>query len=141
MARNFRRSHTAQPIAELNVTNLIDLGFMLLIIFMVVAPMMQEQQIALKLPSEAKSPQDKPDPTLRTETVSVDAKGNYYLNNKPISFPELQVQLRAFAKEPKQPNIRIAGDVAGKWGEGIAILAEMKKLNLKGAYIVTEAPP
>ena len=34
MARVFRRKHTAHPIADLNVTNLIDLGFMLLIIFM-----------------------------------------------------------------------------------------------------------
>ena len=37
MARNFRRHRVSHPIADLNVTNLIDLGFMLLIIFMIVA--------------------------------------------------------------------------------------------------------
>ena len=51
MARNFRRKHTAHPIADLNVTNLIDLGFMLLIIFMVATPLIQqEQKIPVNLP-------------------------------------------------------------------------------------------
>ena len=44
MARNFRRPRSAQPIADLNVTNLIDLGFMLLIIFMVVATVSKQEQ-------------------------------------------------------------------------------------------------
>ncbi len=51
MARNFRRPRSAQPIADLNVTNLIDLGFMLLIIFMVVATVSkQEQSLPVSLP-------------------------------------------------------------------------------------------
>src|SRR3954453_4856347 len=104
MARNFKRARAAQPIADLNVTNLIDLGFMLLVIFMVATPLIQkEQTIAVKLPAQSKAPQPPPDPTLRVETISVDAKGNYFLNGKPLSFRELQVQLRAFAGETKKP--------------------------------------
>ena len=56
MARNFRRPRSAQPIADLNVTNLIDLGFMLLIIFMVVATVSkQEQSLPVSLPLESKA--------------------------------------------------------------------------------------
>jgi hypothetical protein len=63
MARNFRRPHATQPIADLNVTNLIDLGFMLLIIFMVATPLInqQEQTTRVNLPAIAKVPQQKPD--------------------------------------------------------------------------------
>src|SRR5207248_501222 len=131
MARNFRRARAAQPIADLNVTNLIDLGFMLLVIFMVATPLIQkEQTIPVKLPAEAKTPQPATDPTLRVETITVDAKGNLFLNAKPISFRELQVQLRAFAGEPKQPIIRIAGDQDAVWGKLAQIVGELKKNNL-----------
>ena len=57
MARNFRRHRTSHPIADLNVTNLIDLGFMLLIIFMVATPLIQQEQtVPVNLPTVAKAP-------------------------------------------------------------------------------------
>ena len=43
MARSFRRQHTRHPISELNVTNLIDVAFTLLIIFMIATPLIQEE--------------------------------------------------------------------------------------------------
>src|SRR5256885_5667767 len=83
MARKFHRARAAQPIADLNVTNLIDLGFMLLVIFMVATPLIQkEQTIPVKLPGEAKTPQPPPDPNLRVETITIDAKGNYFLKDR-----------------------------------------------------------
>jgi len=140
VARNFRRPRAAQPIAELNVTNLIDLGFMLLIIFMVATPLIQkEQTMAVKLPTEAKTPQDRPDPTLRTETVTIDAKGNFYLDGRALSFRELQVQLRAFSGEPRQPIIRLGGDEASIWKYEAQLIAELKKDNLLKLEIATEA--
>jgi biopolymer transport protein ExbD len=140
MARNFRRPRSAQPIADLNVTNLIDLGFMLLIIFMIATPLIQkEQSIPVKLPTEAKSPQDKPDPNQRIETVTVDAKGNYFLNGTPITFRNLQVALRAFSGETKPPVIRIAGDKAGGWGKVADVITELKKHNLSKIEFATEA--
>jgi len=42
--RTFRRQRTAAPIADLNLTNLIDLGFTLLIIFMIATPLIQQEQ-------------------------------------------------------------------------------------------------
>jgi biopolymer transport protein ExbD len=142
MARIFRRKHSAQPIADLNVTNMIDLGFTLLIIFMITTSYSsQEQTISVKLPPEAKSVQPKPDPEARFETISVDARGNYYLNGKPMSFRDLQVQLRAFGAEPKRPVIRIAGDVGGSYGKVIAVIAEAKRQNLMQIDIATEAAP
>jgi biopolymer transport protein TolR len=140
MARTFRRQRAAHPIADLNITNLVDLAFVLLIVFMIATPLIQQEQtIPVKLPTEEKSDQPKPDPTLRTETISIDARGNYFLNSRPIAFSELQVQLRAFAGEDKQPIVRIAGDVAGSWGKVAAVVAELKKHNLTRIDIATEA--
>jgi biopolymer transport protein ExbD len=141
MARTFRRNRQMHPIAELNVTNLIDLGFTLLIIFMIATPLInQEQTISVKLPTEEKSPQTRPDPTQRTETITVDAKGNYFLNGRPVAMRELQVQLRTFAEAPKPPIIRIAGDVVVNWGKVAAVIAEVKKYgSLSHLDIATEA--
>ena len=86
MARTFRRQRTAHPIADLNLTNLIDLGFTLLIIFMIATPLInQEQTIPVTLPTESKSAQQKPDPKTRFVAISVDARGNIYLMKKQWS--------------------------------------------------------
>jgi biopolymer transport protein ExbD len=84
MARTFRRPRQSHPIAEMNVTNLIDLGFTLLIIFMIATPLInQEQTIPVTLPSESKSLQPKPDKNTHYVAISIDAKGNTYLDEKP----------------------------------------------------------
>src|SRR5437764_3623020 len=102
MARNFRRPRSAQPIAELNVTNLIDLGFMLLIIFMIATPLIQQEQtIPVKLPAESKSSQQKPDRNTKFHSVSIDARGQFYLDNDttPLSLPTLKSRLNALSRD------------------------------------------
>ena len=68
----------------MNVTNLIDLGFTLLIIFMIATSASnQEQTIPLNLPSESKSLQQKPDKNTHFVSISVDARGFTYLDERP----------------------------------------------------------
>ena len=82
MARSFRRQHTTHPISELNVTNLIDVAFTLLIIFMIATPLIQEEQtIQVNLPTESKRPQDKPDKDLTFQSIAIDKRGVYYFGN------------------------------------------------------------
>jgi len=78
MARTFRRQQQSHPIAELNVTNMVDLGFTLLIIFMIATPLInQEQTIPVNLPMESKSSQVSPDKDTKFASVAIDAKGAY----------------------------------------------------------------
>jgi len=122
MARTFRRPRPSHPIAEMNVTNLIDLGFTLLIIFMIATPLInQEQTIPVTLPSESKSPQQK-----------ADAKGNTYLEERPapIGIAELRSRLRLYASEAKPPVIRIRGDARVPYEKIIELMDELKKANL-----------
>jgi biopolymer transport protein ExbD len=141
MARNFRRPRASHPIAELNVTNLIDLGFMLLIIFMIATPLIQQEQtIPVKLPTESKSLQQKPDRDTTFHAVSIDAQGRFYLDDdtRPLTMPELQMRLRAFASETNKPVIRIRGDDQVPYGKIIAVMDELKKLDLMSVTFDTQ---
>ncbi|HEY1763960.1 MAG TPA: biopolymer transporter ExbD [Opitutaceae bacterium] len=133
MARSFRRPRPSHPIAELNLTNLIDLGFTLLIIFMVATPLInKEQTIPVSLPAESKSAQPKVDPTTHFVAISVDAKGNFYLDERPspVGLAELRSRLRVYGTETTPPVMRIRGDAHVPYEKMIQVLDELKQANL-----------
>jgi len=131
MARTFRRHRVSHPIADLNVTNLIDLGFMLLVIFMVATPLMQQEQtIQVNLPTESKRPQDSKDKDLTFQSISIDKRGGYYFGNVSIDFGELRTRLEELARRPKPPVIRIRADLALQWQQVVKLMDEIKKHNL-----------
>ncbi len=133
MARNFRRQRSSHPIADLNVTNLIDLGFILLVIFMIATPLLQQEQtIPINLPTVAKMPQTPPNKDDRFVPVGVDANGNFYVESKlaPVSLTELRSKLRAFAAEAKPPVIRIRGDANVKYQKVAELFAEVQRAGL-----------
>jgi len=131
MARNFRRKQTAHPIADLNVTNLIDLGFMLLIIFMVATPLIQqEQKIAVDLPIESVKPQQKVDPKDRFETITVKADGTVLLDARQLTMRQLSTELARFAAEPRPPVIQLRCDAKTWMQHVISVMDELKKHDL-----------
>ena len=131
MARTFRRKQTSHPISELNVTNLIDVAFTLLIIFMIATPLIQEEQtIQVNLPTETKRHQDKPDKDLTFQSISIDKKGIYYFGNTAIDFEDLRPRLDELARRPKPPVIRIRADYALQWQQVVRLMDEIKKHNL-----------
>ena len=133
MARTFRRPRQSHPIAEMNVTNLIDLGFTLLIIFMIATPLInQEQSIPVTLPSESKSLQAKADKNTKYVAISIDAKGNTYLdeNPEPIRMDDLRTRLRLYAEAATPPVIRIRGDAHVPYEKIVAVMDELKQANL-----------
>jgi len=117
----------------MNVTNLIDLGFTLLIIFMIATPLInQEQTIPVTLPSESRSPQQKQDKSTHFVAISIDAKGNTYLDERPVpvGVAELRSRLRLYAAETKPPVIRIRGDAHVPYEKIVQLMDELKKANL-----------
>ncbi|HZH44763.1 MAG TPA: protein TolR [Lysobacter sp.] len=102
--------------AEINVVPYIDVMLVLLIIFMVTAPLLN-LGVDIDLPkSDAKSIQEKKDPVI----VTVDAAGNYFLavkagDNDAVSAEQLQARMRAMvAQNPKLP-VFVAGDGAASY--------------------------
>jgi biopolymer transport protein ExbD len=143
MARNFRRPRSAQPIADLNVTNLIDLGFMLLIIFMIATPLInqQEQTTRINLPSIARVPQQKPDKDDRFIAVSVDAAGKYFVENgsTPVTLAELRRKLRGYAAETKPPVIRVRGDGKVAFEKVAEVFGEVQNAGLTRVTIDSQS--
>lgn len=140
MARTFRRHRHSQPISELNVTNLIDLGFTLLIIFMIATPLInQEQTIAVNLPIESKSRQVKADKDTTFVSVSIDPKGNYYIDNAAVSQRDLASRLRTLGTEAKPPVVRIRADGTVPYQKVIGLIDELKKSNLTRITFDTQA--
>ncbi|MBI5688482.1 MAG: biopolymer transporter ExbD [Verrucomicrobia bacterium] len=132
MARNFRRQRSAHPIADLNVTNLIDLGFMLLVIFMIATPLIQQEQtVGVNLPTVAKAPQAKVKPDEKFVAVAVDTRG-FYVDNQPtpLTLAQLRSRLSALAADPKPPVIRIRGDATVPYQRVADLITEVQKAGL-----------
>lgn len=138
MAKIFRRPRQLHPVAELNVTNMVDLGFTLLIIFMITTPLIQQEQtIAINLPGESKKPQSPPESDF--QTISIDESGNYYYGSKRVSFRELSTTLAALGAKPKQPVLRIRADMSLQWQQVVRVMDEIKKNNLTKITFDTES--
>jgi biopolymer transport protein ExbD len=140
MARSFRRQRTSAPISELNVTNLIDLGFTLMIIFMIATPLInQEQTIPINLPLESVREQATPD--TQFQTVSIDRQGRYFWGDAAVSFAELQTRLAALGAQGDPPVMRIRADLALPWQQVVAVMDELKKHNLSRITFDTQTAP
>ena len=131
MARNFRRERKSAPISELNVTNLIDLGFTLLIIFMIATPLInQEQTIPVDLPAESRSSQDQPDPDTQFETITIRQDGTVDLSGESIGLAALGDSLAPFGAQPKPPVFRIRMDKDSTAQQFITVMDALKTQNL-----------
>ena len=138
MARIFRRPRHLHPVAELNITNMVDLGFTLLIIFMISTPLIQkEQTIPINLPVEGKKEQS-PATDTEFQVVAIDRAGNFYFGSKRVSFAELSSNLGALAAKPKQPVLRIRADLTLQWQKVVQLMDEIKKHNLVHITFDTE---
>lgn len=136
MARTFRRHRQMHALSELNVTNLLDLAFVLLIIFMIATPLInQEQTLPVNLPVESMSEQTQPDKDTKFVAVTVKANGTYLIDsdgNRPLTPRELPGRLQALsaagAKNP--PVIRIRADASVPYQNIITLMDELKKARL-----------
>lgn len=141
MARTFRRPRTSHPISELNVTNLIDVAFTLLIIFMIATPLIQQEQtIPVNLPTESAKSQPKPPPDTEFQAISIDKTGNFYVGTRRVSFSELSSSLAAMAAKANPPVIRIRADLTLQWQQVVRLMDEIKKQNLTKITFDTQSP-
>jgi len=101
-----RSGHTAM--AELNVTPLLDLAFVLLIIFIITTPLLTSN-IPVELPNGSKSTSPPPD-AKSIRTVSIARNGQVYLESKPIELPVLEQELTAFRANTPDAAVIVRAD-------------------------------
>ncbi len=127
--------HRRAPMAEINVTPMVDVMLVLLIIFMVTAAKLVSG-VPLNLPdSRAKALEQQKEPV----QLSLDQSGRLYLADKPIGMGELPVRLAAIvaqhASEP--PQIYLRADTKLDYGNVMAVMGELNRAGLNRVALVT----
>ncbi|HHL33733.1 MAG TPA: protein TolR [Desulfobulbaceae bacterium] len=120
-------------VAEINVTPLVDVMLVLLIIFMVTAPMMT-QGLEIDLPkTTAKSLQQQEKPVV----VSVNGKGEVFLGRIRIDQGQLFVQLKRLSREKKDQPIYLRADKDVPYGVVVAAMADIKRAGFEKLGMIT----
>ena len=119
---------------EINMTPLVDVMLVLLIIFIITVPVMKHA-INIDLPRASNAASvNKPD-TLR---LGIDAQGNYFLNDMPVSDEALSPQLQAAAAQNPQPDLHIRGDKAARYERVAQAMAAAQQAGLRKIGFITE---
>lgn len=133
MQSNFEREELQAPLSEINMTPLVDVMLVLLVIFLVTAPMLNSA-IKLDLPAEAASQISEE----KTMTISVGRDGKYFLNDEEMSTSALDAQLKILAKENPKQQIHLRADVNVNYGKVSHVLAELQRVGLSNIGFITE---
>jgi biopolymer transport protein TolR len=119
---------------EINVTPLVDVVLVLLIIFMVVTPML-EQGRAVQLPKAKVSDESKQTESL---TISVPSDGSMWIEASQVSPDQLRVKVAQAIQQNDQRKILIKGDESLKVGEVRAVVAQAQAAGAKGVSLAIE---
>ena len=132
-----KRRHTRKPVmAEINVTPMVDVMLVLLIIFMVSAPLLTVG-VPIDLPqTKAKSLDQDKEPL----TVSVNTKGEIYLQNSEIKIEELVAKLQAVtqARGGSDERIYVRGDKKVDYGTVMRVMGRLSAAGFRRVALVTE---
>ena len=132
-----KRRHTRKPVmAEINVTPMVDVMLVLLIIFMVSAPLLTVG-VPIDLPqTKAKSLDQDKEPL----TVSVNTKGEIYLQNSEIKIDELVAKLQAVtqARGGNDERIYVRGDRKVDYGTVMRVMGRLSAAGFRRVALVTE---
>jgi biopolymer transport protein ExbD/biopolymer transport protein TolR len=120
--------------AEINVVSLIDVILLLLVIFMITAPMMQGG-VDVALPKADAKPLDQPKSGL---VVSVDRGGAIYVDETKMTFPEFRASFRALASKRARDGVYLRGDAGVPYGVVTQVLAVMRAAGVGDVGLVTE---
>ena len=121
---------TSGPMSEINVTPLVDLMLVLLIIFMITAPVLAHQ-IQVDLPQPNPNVVNPPNP-LDPIHLKIDQTGAFYWNDTPVDEPGLKAQLALIGQQDlaNQPEIQIAAADGVAYQYVATVLADAKSYNL-----------
>ena len=133
--RRFSQRNTLVTLDALNVTPLIDLAFVLLIIFMITTPLL-EHGLSLDLP-EGGQP-DRPLDRNDIRTVEVDQSGGYTLDGESLSLEQIEQKL--VADHQSNPNIlvHVRADHRGTYGAVAAVLNRCEQNGITRVSLRTE---
>ena len=137
MARFRRRNDNGnKPLAEINVTPLVDVVLVLLIIFMVTAPMLQ-MGIDVNLPRvKAKSINVSEEKLVLT----INGKQEIYINEFKTTLPDLSAKLESIFKARTDRELFMRADKEVPYGYVVQVMSEVRKAGIDKLGMITEPP-
>jgi biopolymer transport protein TolR len=124
-----------RPMAEINVTPMVDVMLVLLIIFMVTAPMMTSG-VNVDLPKTDAKPLNADSEPL---TVSIQGDGKIYLQDNPIALPDLVTKLGAIASGDMTRRIFVRGDKGIPYGTVMQVMATISQGGFTKVALLADA--
>jgi biopolymer transport protein TolR len=125
-----------KPLAEINVTPLVDVMLVLLIIFMVAAPLMMAQ-LPIQMPEADLEDMGKPKEPL---VISIDAQRQYYIGEDRVDHTTLIARLGAEMARDAAQTVYVRGDKNVSYGEVIGLLSMVSTTGFSQISLMTEAP-
>lgn len=127
-------SHVGQPMSEINVTPLVDVMLVLLVIFIVTAPLMVHA-VRVDLPQAATQPAQQ---TVDVIAIAVDGTGRLYWNREAITEAELSLRLaRAAALQPV-PTVQLHADRDTRYAAIAELMAALQNAGLQKLSFITQ---
>jgi biopolymer transport protein TolR len=120
-----------KPVAEMNLTPLMDLTFILLITFIITFPLI-ENGIPIKLPQGKSKPLDA---SQKSATVTVDKEGRYYVGDLTVTLDELRGELEKRKVENPELRVIIRGDVETNYGAVAEVAKLLSALGIKNTSL------
>ena len=131
---SFDSSRAGAPMAEINMVPLIDVMLVLLVIFIVTAPLLTNT-VKLDLPQvDAAATDNKPDKI----EFAIDALGNLYWNNEPVSRPEAASRFAQAAARRPQPELHLRADRSVAYHHVAQTLADASKAGLSKIGFISQ---
>jgi biopolymer transport protein TolR len=129
-------------LSEINVTPFVDVMLVLLVIFMITAPILY-QGVDVNLPKV----ESKPMPAAEREkrvVVTVNDRGEIYIEKEKYDLSEIKVEIRTqilnLGREIEDEEVFIRADTSVPYGTVIEVMAEIKKAGVKKLGLITEPP-
>ena len=136
MAINLKRNNRKykEPISEINVTHIVDVMLVLLIIFMVTAPLLTTG-VKVNLPESSSKVLSEKD---KTVTVTINKKKEIFIQKKKLTQTEMIKKLFELKKQKKELKIYIKGDKDLNYGEIMKVMGNINKAGFKKVALVTK---
>ncbi len=130
-------SSNHHAMAELNITPLLDLAFVLLVIFIITTtPIVNDLDV--DLPSATRRQKD---PKPKLTYVTVESNGQMYLNKEPVDLPSLQEKVVGMRIDDPDLNVVIRGSARTKYARIVAVMDMLQQANVGKVNLATEPFP
>ena len=123
--------------SEVNITNLMDVMMVLLVVFMVAAPLMTSG-IALDLPKVGGKALEGKETSIN---ISVDKDGYYYIGKTEVPTDKIVAKVKAIRGENTDVSVTISGDTSSEYGRVINLMAMLKEAGFEKVGLKTESRP